>query len=471
MILWRWPARSALALAFALSLSHTLPAAPPMTEENPSFLPEPAATTPTGETSPSISDLIGHGPAPTTNSSATVPSPIDSPATSAAPVNPAASPAPESEWPNWVDSYQQSEAWDDRYERERQYYFSTELMLSWGLAPGDSLIGSEEFGNLYFFPTAPNSFPHQRTGDFTDQFHYGVRGRFGWDNPDDSGVMVSGFAVFERRQQRGPGRIFYGEDIYQLQPLASFPLNEGGGNGTVVPFDSAFAQRYDQSLWGGDIDAYLAPFFERPSFQMKLLFGAKYVQLSEQFNVMAGDSGLGYTVNTTNNTIDYSTVQDIGIPPYEMQIYSSTTSNLVGPQVGLRYDLGNEQIKVWGQTKFALAANFEKTRIGGENVVNGFQAAAQQGPPFYQTDSTTHVSPVFETSIYCDMYLFAMLPLVRHVEFLRQAQFRIGFDYLLLGEVARPTNIIAYNSPTPALKANRTWFDMKTLTLGMTWRF
>ena len=78
---------------------------------------------------------------------------------------------------------------------------------------------------------------------------------------------------------------------------------------------------------------------------------------------------------------------------------------------------------------------------------------------------------MFETSIYCDMYLFAMLPLIRHVEVLKQAQFRIGFDYLMLGGVARPTNIIAYNSPTPALKSNRTWFDMKTLTLGLSWTF
>ena len=44
------------------------------------------------------------------------------------------------------------------------------------------------------------------------------------------------------------------------KPLASIPLNDGAG-GTVVPFDSAFVQKYHQSVYGGDVDAYLAPFF------------------------------------------------------------------------------------------------------------------------------------------------------------------------------------------------------------------
>ena len=464
MSFWRSPECWSL-LVIALSLASAGPhSAAGSDAETDDFVASESAAPSAPESSPSVSDLINQGTVPAPPEAGTPADAALIQPTQPQPVGPLAG-------TDWIDSYQQSEVYDSRFERSRRYYFGTELMLSWGLKPGDSLVGSEDFSDLYFFPTAPNSFPHQRTGDFTDQFHYGVRGRFGWDNPDNSGVMISGFAVFERRQQVGPGRVFFGNDIYQLSPLASIPLNEGGGNGTVVPFDSAFSQRYDQSLWGGDVDAYLAPFFERPDFQLKFLYGAKYVQLSEQYNVVAGDSGLGYTVNTTDNTIDYSTVQYIGIPPYEMQIYSSTTSNLVGPQVGIRYDWGNEKFKVWGQTKFALAANIEKTRIGGENVVNGFQAAAQQGPPFYQTNSTTHLSPVFETSIYCDMYLFAMLPLIRHVEVLRQAQFRIGFDYLMLGGVARPTNIIAYDTPTPSLKSNRTWFDMKTLTLGMSWTF
>lgn len=378
---------------------------------------------------------------------------------------------PQSSWADWTDEFADSEQWDDdSFQHDRRWYASAEWLLAWGLRPGNSLVGSAQFRNLYFFPTAPNSFPHQSTGAFPDQFHYGVRGRFGWDNPDDSGVMLSGFYIFKNKQSRGPGRIYWGSDIHQLQPIASIPLDDGG-SGTVVPFDSAFVQRYNQYLFGGDIDAYLAPFFVRPSFQMKWLFGAKYVQIAEQFSVQAGDSGLGYTVNTTNNTIDYSTVQYIGIPPYEMSIQSSTTNRLVGPQIGVRYDLGNETIKVWGQTRFAVAANFVESRLSGVNVVNGFQASAQQGPPFAQGDKTTRVATLFDTSVYADFHFFSMLPLLHYVDFLRQAQFRIGFDYLLASEVARPTNVINYNTPTPTLKGNRTWFDLKTLSLGINWTY
>jgi hypothetical protein len=359
---------------------------------------------------------------------------------------------------------------DDELPDGRRWYFGTELMLSWGLSPGNSLIGAAQFSDLNFFPGAPNTFPHQYTGGFTDQFHYGVRARLGWDNPDGSGVMLSAFRVFGKQQELGPGRVFWGSDIYQLQPLASIPLNDGG-NGTVVPFDSAFLQQYNQNLFGGDLDAYFTPFVDGPSFQMKFLVGAKYLQISEQFNVQAADSGLGYYVDTTTNTIDYSTVQYVGIPPYEMQLSSSTRSRLAGPAIGVRYDLGNELIKVWGQTKFAVAGNWENTRLSGQNVVNGFQAYSQQGPAFYQTSQTTRVSTIFETSIYADFYFFAMLPVVRKVDFLRRAQFRIGFDYILVGDVERPTNIINYNTPIPTLKGNRTWFDLKTLTLGINWNY
>ncbi|MGQ0635262.1 MAG: hypothetical protein ACT4QC_11675 [Planctomycetaceae bacterium] len=351
-----------------------------------------------------------------------------------------------------------------------RWYAAAEFLLAWGKSPGDNLIGAPQFNNLYFFPDAPNSFPHQSTGEFGDMLHYGARGRFGWDNPDDSGLQLSGFYVFQRGQQRGPGRIFFGTDIFQLQPLASIPLNDGG-DGEVVPFDSMFAQQYNQDVYGGDIDVYLTPLLSRPSFLLRFLFGAKFLQVREQFRVLAGDSGLGYTVNTTTNTIDYATVQDIGIPPYEMELQTAVRSRMVGPQIGLRYDLGDGLFKVWGQTRFALAASFQRTEISGQNVVNGFDAFAQQGPPFSQSDNTTRLSPVFDTSVYIDTYLFAMLPLVNQVGFLRSAQFRVGFDYLLVGELARPTNIIRYDTPIPSLLGNRTAFSLKTLSLGVNWNF
>lgn len=358
----------------------------------------------------------------------------------------------------------------DWTEHDRQFYFGTELLLAWGLAPGNNLIGSDQFANLFFFPQAPNIFPHQTTGAFGDQFHYGARGRFGWDEPDDSGVMLSGFYVFGMQHSRGPGRVYDGSDIHDLRTLASIPLNDGAG-GQIVPFDSEFQQTYNQQVFGGDIDVYLAPFFARPSFRMKFLYGARYLQVREQFQVAAGDSGLGYFVNLADGSIDYSSVTNIGIPPYRMTIQSQTRSQMVGPQIGVRYDMGNEMFKLWGQTKFAVAADFERRQISGENVVNGFQAAAQQGPAFQQSASTTHAVPIFETSIYADFYFFAMLPLVRDIECLRCTQFRIGFDYLLIGEVARPANVIAYDTPVPSLKSNRTWFDLKMLTLGLNWRF
>lgn len=374
-------------------------------------------------------------------------------------------------WQTWNQYPEQVPGWTDADQRGTRSYASAEFLFAWGKSPGNSLIGAPQLSNLYFFPDAPNSFPHQTTGDFGDMLHYGARGRLGWDNADDSGLQISGFYIFQRGQQRGPGRVFFGSDIFQLSPLASIPLEDGSG-GTVVPFDSAFSQQYNQDVYGGDVDLYLAPLLSRPSFLLRFLVGVKYLQVREKFRVVAGDSGLGYFVDTTTNTIDYSTVQDIGIAPYEMEIAANTRSRLIGPSIGLRYDVGRDKpFRVWGLTKFALAASFQRSELSGVNVVNGFQAQAQQGPPFSEADNTTRVSPVFETSVFIDTYLFTMLPLLKEIEFLRRAQFRVGFDYLLVGELARPTNIIRYNTPVPSLQGNRTAFSLKMLTLGVNWDF
>ena len=87
-------------------------------------------------------------------------------------------------WQDWDEYEDQTAPWLSE-DCGPTRYASAEFLLAWGKTPGDNLIGAPQFSNLYFFPDAPNSFPHQSTDEFGDMLHYGVRGRFGWDNPDD----------------------------------------------------------------------------------------------------------------------------------------------------------------------------------------------------------------------------------------------------------------------------------------------
>jgi len=375
---------------------------------------------------------------------------------------------------DWAMPSSESGAWVPQPWRPT-VYFSTEYLLTWGQGPGDNLIGAEQFRNVPFFAGHPVPFPHQSTGAFDDQFHQGVLGRLGWDNEDGSGIQFSGFDIFGRQQQKGPGRVFHGPDFGNLATLASIPLDDGAG-GTIVspqaPFDSAFLQTYNQRIYGGDIDVYVAPFFTRPSLRLRFLWGAKYLNIRENFSVQAAESGLDYVVDLNTGAIVPGTVKDIGLSPNELLIRSQTTSQLIGPQIGVRYDLATGWLNIWGQSRVAVAANVENLQISGQGVTNTFQLAPPPvGPPFQQSSSSCHVSPVFDTSLYLDLPLLAALPVVNQLAIFSQAKFRIGYNFLVVGEIARPANIIAYRAPIPQMQSDRTTFFLNTLSLGVNWTY
>ncbi len=375
---------------------------------------------------------------------------------------------------DWPMPASESEMWAPEPFRP-VVYFSTEYLLTWGKGPGDNLIGAGQYRNVPFFAGFPKPFPQQSTGAFDDQFHQGVLGRLGWDNEDGSGFQFSGFNVFARQQSQGPGRVFHGTDYGNLQTLASIPLDDGAG-GTIVspqaPFDSAFVQTYNQRIFGGDIDAYFTPFLARPSTRLRFLWGAKYLNIRENFSVVAGESGLDYVVDLNTGAIVPGTVKDIGLSPNELQIRSQTTSQLIGPQVGVRYDLVTSWLNIWGQSRLAVAANLERLQIAGQGVTNTFQLAPPPaGVPFQQSSSSCHVSPVFDTSLYMDLPLLAALPVINQLALFNQAKFRIGYNFLVVGEIARPANIIVYNAPVPQLQSDRTTFFLNTLSLGVNWTY
>jgi hypothetical protein len=355
-------------------------------------------------------------------------------------------------------------------------YFAAEYLLAWGKGPGDNLIGAAQYRNVPFFKGHPIPFPQQFTSAFGDQLRQGVLGRLGWDNDDGSGFQFSGFDIFGDQQNKGPGRVFHGTDFQNLRTLATIPLDDGH-NGAIIspqaPFDSEFLQTYDQRIIGGDIDAYLAPFFTRPSFRLRFLWGAKYLNIRENFAVQAADSGLDYVVDLNTGAIVPGTVRNIGLPTNELSISSQTTSQLIGPQIGIRYDLASGGLNIWGQSRLAVAANRENLQIAGQGVTNNFQLpAAPAGPPFQQSSSSTHVSPVFDTSLYMDFPLLSILPLINQASAFSQATFRIGYNFLVVGEIARPASIIVYKAPIPQLQSDsRTTFFLNTLSLGVNWTY
>ena len=193
------------------------------------------------------------------------------------------------------------------------------------------------------------------------------------------------------------------------------------GTGLAAPIDTRFYNQYTQQILGADADYCSMPFFTRPGFKVKMLYGLKYLQVSEQFLVQGTDSGLGYSI--AGGTIAGPFIPIIN-NPYDVVIASSTNSNLVGPVLGLRYDVESDKFKIWGQSKFGLIANMEKLNVSSSNLTQikavsptdiliPGPTASLSSTPTRVVHSDVHVSPLFETAINAEFPFFAIVPYVQ----------------------------------------------------------
>jgi len=369
-------------------------------------------------------------------------------------------------------------------------YLSLDYLYGSGLKPGNHFIGSIQNHDLYWFPGQfGGPFNTQTTELFGNFFHNGLKGTTGFWNADGSGMALSAFILFESSLDSDavtphatPGQ------PATLRPMWGIVVDNPNGAGTVLAFDTRFVQKFQQNIYGSDADFYLAPFFERQTFKLKFMFGAKYLQIHEDFYVQGDNSGLSYSVAAGSTVVGVGFI-DQGIPPYSTVFQSSTTSNLVGPHLGLRYDLGGDRFKIWGQSKIAVAYNHENLIVAGSNVGQYVQSGVVAGnaigfvvpgPQFNssipaqstrQQQGGSHISPIFDTSINIDFPGFAWIPWVNQWAFFKDAIMRVGFNYVYVGDVARPANIINYNNLVPTVNSTHTWFEYSAVNFSVNWKF
>lgn len=390
------------------------------------------------------------------------------------------------------ETYNSGGLWqyDTRDDFARTYYFGVDYLYGSGLKPGNHYIGSPQYHSQDFFVGNPSIFPQQTTSLFGNFFHNGVLGRLGFENPDGSGAQVSAFALFESSLDNDlVMRHAIAGSVSSLTPLASIVFDNGDGTSTTTPYDSRFVQKFNQGIFGADADLYLAPFFQRQTFKVKFLYGAKYLRIHEDFAVVADDSNFGFVTNGTTSSFVFAP----GFPPYQTVITSSATSTLVGPHIGVRYDLGGDKFKIWGQSKIAVAANMDNLQVTGLNTVNPFfanpfgitppvpipgfgptfnKAYVPSSPHTVQNASGTHISPIFDTQINVEFPGFSWIPYVNRWDVFKNANMRIGYNFVFVGSVARPANIIDYRSFQPAVMPGaRTWFEYSTVNFAVTWKW
>jgi hypothetical protein len=388
------------------------------------------------------------------------------------------------------------------------YFFSSEYLYGHGQKPGFHQIGDPNLASTVFIvgdnqgPFAV--FPSQGTGIFDRVFHEGVRLRYGYWSPEGSGMVISGFILAENNVNDGR-YIQIGSPGNPL-PIAGIIVNNNGA-GVVLPFDERFYQRYSQEILGADAEYYQSSFLTRSFFNLKVAGGVKYLRVNETFFVQGDDTGEGYTAvqggatsgtgtggtGGTTGTTGFPNLPSITTPithlgpAYTTIINSSTTNNLVGPTLGLRYELGGNLLKFWGVSKFGLMADIEEITVSSANVnqfktgldfltsPNVIQASPSPNPqliPTRVTKTTTHLAPLVDASINVEVPIFSMIPIINGWTLLKDAKFRVGYQYVWVGEIARAPAVINYNLHVPTIRTDsRTSFGYDVINFAVDWKW
>jgi hypothetical protein len=370
-------------------------------------------------------------------------------------------------------------------------------------------------------------FTPQSTTQLQDRLNSaGLRGTWGWWNPDQSGFQVSGFYLSPANST-----LFIGDprgfdaNLYQnatflqtdllthLHAIAGIPLqgadtDHNGLPGVVQPFDIYYRLQFQTQVGGINADWYAAPIFERPAFQIRPMYGARYLRVRENFTFDGADSGLGYTIgipssngnngNGNGNNNNNGTGSTGWLSPVTLEalstlsvmqslLSSSVTSELAGPEAGLRFDLGKDKFKIWTQSKFGLLMNYSSRNLSGYNIGDAYYPKtngtitdptvmprnASANTRFAHQDANTALSPMFEQGIFGKAHLFQYVPVLKKSKILSEAEFQAGYTMILVGNMYRPSNTIdwlAYPA-SPQLNDTRSTFFTSNYSFGLTWEY
>jgi hypothetical protein len=173
-----------------------------------------------------------------------------------------------------------------------------------------------------------------------------------------------------------------------------------------------------------------------------------------------------------------------GVPDvFESALRSNTKAHLAGPEIGLRFDVGGDKFLVWTQSKFSLFANHSTREIDGFGIgrITGAALPAPTTPTpndrtltaFHEQDTTTHVSPAFEQSIFLRAPILSHVPGIRKLKVFEEAQFQMGYTFLVMGAMYRPGNVIDWAGfpQFPQLNSEKTTYFVSTWSWGVEWMY
>lgn len=411
--------------------------------------------------------------------------------------------------------------WYNRQQNDgRKYFTFLGATLNRYAQPGRAMIGDDQAPGFFVPGTGTGTGTGAATGglravhtprrwsDLEDRISGGgFRGMAGWFNANDTGVYLDGFWAEEGTagylafdpliDLSNPAEIERrAEDV--LFASVGIPLFDGGAatelplvppqttpiiipGGGTQPYDLYYKLGWQSQSYGAGVGYYSNPMLESGSFKLRPMVGMRYLQIRENATFRGADSGLDYVINTqTFRPVAGSVTGDVNI--FESAMRSSTESHLGGPEIGFRFDLGDEKFKVWFQSKLGVLANHSTRHINGFGIGRGFgdpdgtEPLTPSNPnltQFSQQEKTTSVSPTFEQTIMMRAPLLQFVPGVRKLRLFEEAQFQLGYTWLVAGNVHRPGDSIDWRGfPNyPTINNNSSTFYVTSWNIGVEWTY
>jgi hypothetical protein len=316
----------------------------------------------------------------------------------------------------------------------------------------------------------------------------GIRMVFGAEDEDQSGFDVTGFWLSGQDQtfRRGlddPNRPRL-TNVVLFE--SSMPRNDANSPAyEVLDYNQLFEIKNDTTATGTDLALYHTPVVDYGWLVVRPLYGARYNYVRETFNFTGRDNGLFTVYNNDGSPVVGSVylqnaaftdpdVVPYSLFPYETSVTSRTQSHLYGPQVGLDAHMGGEHFMVISSAKTGVLVNTEKLTVDGYGF--GLQEAFTGVRSFFG-DSKTHTiaSPFIEFSANAELNIFPVIPYLNRMDFFRAARLHGGWNALVVGNMQRPINQIAWRSesvggPQVREHGRDAWY-VQYWNVGLDWKF
>jgi len=353
----------------------------------------------------------------------------------------------------------------------------------------------------------------------------GLQGEVGYFNEDESGIKLSGWGALSGDSQFQRGQATYnGITINQsiidvigggliTTMNGNIPLDNGEpvpgapifGDGSTAKYDILYRLRMSTAAYGTNMSLYHQPIYKDNGIMLRPLWGARYLYIDENFGFTGIDSGYTYTLNSAGSTSGSGTGTGTGSGSSSSSssgggIYATTTSlsrlynmytatlnnkvqsNLAGPEIGLRFDLGSPRkgFNVSGESILGLMVNYENIQMSGNQIGDALGDVRIRGyttprildgdSSFSHSRNSTHLSPTFQQSIYADFDFIDVIPVLRHMAALDNSSFRIGYTVLWVGALSRPADTIKWQGyplyPQIENSHNSWWAQQVTASLN-----